>query len=78
MEERYTLYVGKPGPGIAAMLADENLNPSKPCEPGEVLIADEYMSLQYLNLTEQTAEKWIQIDGLAWYRTVDKATFPVC
>ena len=67
------IYAGKPGLGITAMLADENLSPSKPGEPGELIIADEYMSNQYLNLPEQTAEKWINIDGLTWYRTGDRA-----
>ena len=66
--------IGKPGPGTKAMLIDENLSPSKPDEAGELLIANEYMSRQYLNLPEQTAEKWIQIDGLTWYRTGDRAT----
>ncbi|MBR0278477.1 MAG: AMP-binding protein [Synergistaceae bacterium] len=65
--------IGKPGPGTKAMLADENLSPSKPGETGELLIANEYMSRQYLNLPDQTAEKWIDIDGLTWYRTGDRA-----
>jgi len=66
--------IGKPGPGTKAMLIDENLSPSKPDEAGELLIANDYTSRQYLNLPEQTAEKWIQLDGLTWYRTGDRAT----
>ncbi len=65
--------IGKPGPGTKAMLIEENLSPSKPGDPGELLIANEYMSNQYLKLPGQTAEKWIQIDGLTWYRTGDRA-----
>lgn len=65
--------IGKPESGTKAMLIDENLNPSKPGEAGELLIANEYISKQYLNLPEQTAEKWIQIDSLTWYRTGDRA-----
>ncbi len=67
------IYAGKPNPKTKAMLVDENLTPSKSGEAGELLIANEYMSRQYLNLPEQTAEKWIQIDGLTWYRTGDRA-----
>ena len=65
--------IGKPGQGTKAMLIDENLNPSKSGEAGELFIANEYTSRQYLNLPEQTAEKWIQLDGLTWYRTGDRA-----
>ena len=67
--------IGKPGPGVKAMLVDEALNPSKPGELGELLIASEYVSRQYLHLPEQTAEKWINLDGLTWYRTGDRAEF---
>ena len=67
------IYVGKPNPGTRAMLVDETLSPSKPGEAGELLIANETMSGQYLNLSEQTAEKWIDIDGITWYRTGDRA-----
>lgn len=67
------IYAGKPEPGVKAMLIDENLSLSNPGEAGELLIANEYMSNQYLNLPEQTAEKWIQTDGLTWYRTGDRA-----
>ena len=65
--------IGKSGPGTKAMLVNENLSPSKTDEAGELLIANEYMSTQYLHLTEQTAEKWIQLDGITWYRTGDRA-----
>ncbi len=65
--------IGKPGPGTKAMLVDESLSPSNPGEVGELLIANEYTSRQYLHLPEQTAEKWIEIDGLTWYRTGDRA-----
>ena len=66
--------IGKPAPGTKAMLVDEALNPSKPGEAGELLIANDCMSKQYLNLTEQTVEKYIDIDGVTWYRTGDRAT----
>ena len=66
--------IGKPAPGTKAMLVDEALSPSKPGEAGELLIANDYMSRQYLNLQEQTAEKYIDIDGVTWYRTGDRAT----
>lgn len=66
--------IGKPGPGTKAMLTDESLSPSKPGEAGELLIANDSMSRQYLNLPEQTAEKYIDIDGVTWYRTGDRAT----
>ena len=56
--------IGRPGQGTKAMLVDESLTPSISGEAGEFLIANEYMLNQYLNLPEQTAEKWIQFDGL--------------
>ena len=66
--------IGKPKPDTKAILVDESLSPSKMGEAGELLITNDSMSGQYLNLPEQTAEKYIGIDGVTWYRTGDRAT----
>ena len=58
--------------GDSALLMDENLQPVKEGEPGELLLHDPRMSHQYLHLPEQTAAKWIEIDGELYFRTGDR------
>ncbi len=58
--------------GDHALLMDEELHPVKEGEAGELLLCDPRMSHQYLNLPEQTAAKWIEIDGKLYFRTGDR------
>ena len=58
--------------GSEALLVDENLKEVKEGETGEALICDPRMSHGYLKLPEQTAQKWIAIDGKLYFRTGDR------
>ena len=58
--------------GSEALLVDENLKEVKEGETGEALICDPRMSHGYLKLPEQTAQKWITIDGKLYFRTGDR------
>lgn len=70
-EER--ILVGKPYINTKARIVDEGLHPVKPGEVGELLIANDYMSSGYYKLPELSAEKWIESDGVRWFRTGDRA-----
>lgn len=47
------------------------LEPVQPGEPGELLVSSDEMVTAYLNKPEETAESFIEMDGLKWYRTAD-------
>ena len=64
--------IGYPTEGAEILLADENLKPVREGEAGEALVCDPRMSHAYLNLPEQTAEKWIKINGKTFFRTGDR------
>ncbi len=71
-EER--ILVGKPYQTTRAMIVDDNLHPVGIDEAGELFISNDYMSCGYYKLPEQSAEKWVIIDGTRWFRTGDRAT----
>ncbi|MDO5444168.1 MAG: AMP-binding protein [Eubacteriales bacterium] len=56
-----------------AMITDENLCPVKIGETGELLVHNARMARSYLGLPEQTKAKWVDISGVTWYRTGDRA-----
>ncbi len=58
--------------GDHALLVDENQQPVKEGEAGELLLSDPRMSHQYLHLPEQTAAKWTRIDGELYFHTGDR------
>ena len=64
--------LGKPLEGITTRLVDENFNDVPYGEAGELIYTGDIMATCYLNLDEQTAAKWITIDGKRWYRTGDR------
>lgn len=68
-----TITVGKPYATTKARLVDENLKDVRPEEIGETLLSNSYMSRQYYHLPEQSAEKWVELDGEVWFRTGDRA-----
>ena len=70
-EER--ILVGKSYKNTKAMIVDENLKPVAQGEVGELLISNDYMSKGYYKLPELSAEKWVEADGLIWFRTGDRA-----
>ena len=64
---RHLTTVGKPLPGAAVMIADENGKPCKMGETGEILVKGPGRMKEYLHKEELTAEK--MKDG--WYHTGD-------
>ncbi len=58
--------------GADALLVDEDLQPVKEGEVGELLLHDHRMSHRYLHLPEQTAKKWITREGKLYFRTGDR------
>jgi len=47
------------------------LEPVNIGDAGELLVSSDHMVTYYLNKTEETAESFIDIDGVKWYRTSD-------
>jgi long-chain acyl-CoA synthetase len=43
----------------------------EPGQPGEMIVHSAHMVTSYLNKPEETAEAFIEQDGLTWYRTAD-------
>jgi long-chain acyl-CoA synthetase len=68
-----------PPKSVGRILATKNikivdpatLEPVKTGEPGELLVSSENMVTYYLNKPEETAESFIEIDNVKWYRTAD-------
>lgn len=60
--------IGVPLPGIRYLICDRDL---KPCDDGELLIAGRALAEGYLNQPALTAQKFIMLDGIRWYRTGD-------
>jgi long-chain acyl-CoA synthetase len=56
------------------MLIDpDTLEPIHPNsdEPGELLVSSEHMTRAYWNKPEETAERFVNLDGKVWYKTGD-------
>ena len=47
------------------------LKPVEPGQPGELIVHSTHMVTNYLNKPEETAEAFVELDGLTWYRTAD-------
>ncbi|RLI53142.1 MAG: long-chain fatty acid--CoA ligase [Candidatus Thorarchaeota archaeon] len=45
--------------------------PVKPGEPGELLVSSDHMVCSYINKPDETAECFVERDGIKWYRTGD-------
>lgn len=71
-EENPPKSVGRIVPSKKIMIVDpSDLAPMPPGQPGELLVHSENMVRAYLNKPEETAEAFVDIDGLTWYRTAD-------
>ena len=68
-----SITVGHPYATTKARLVSGEMKDVQPEETGEMLISNSYMSRQYYNLPELSAEKWVQLDGETWFRTGDRA-----
>ncbi len=68
-----TVPLGKPMEGIELRIVDENLKDVSEGENGELIYAGDIQAKEYLNLPEQTAEKWfVDTDGRRWFRMGDR------
>ncbi len=64
--------VGRIVPSKKVKIVDPvSLAPVEPGEPGELLVSSQYMVSNYLNKPEETAEAFIDLEGVTWYRTAD-------
>jgi non-ribosomal peptide synthetase-like protein len=64
--------IGRPVPGATAWVLDENLDPVRPGEPGELCVGGAGLALGYRNQPELTAEKFVWHGRLGrLYRTGD-------
>ncbi len=70
-EER--ILVGKPCRYTKTMIVDEDRNPVKPGETGELLVSSDYMSPGYFMKPDLSAEKWTEKNGTRWFQTGDRA-----
>lgn len=70
-EER--ILVGRPYETTKAMVVDDELKPVPDGEAGELIVSNDYMSQGYYKLPELSAEKWVELNGIRWFRTGDRA-----
>jgi long-chain acyl-CoA synthetase len=71
-EENPPKSVGRVVPSKKVKLVDPaTLKEVKIGEPGELLVSSAYMVTAYLNKPEETAESFVDIGGVKWYRTAD-------
>jgi long-chain acyl-CoA synthetase len=71
-EENPAKSVGRIVASKKIMIVDpSNLDPMPPGQPGELLVHSKEMVKAYQNKPEETAEAFVDIDGLTWYRTAD-------
>ncbi|HKY37420.1 MAG TPA: amino acid adenylation domain-containing protein [Polyangiaceae bacterium] len=68
-------YVGKPFDGMVVRVVDDELGEVAPGMVGEVLFAGPGVVKGYLDRPELTAEKFIGLDGMRFYRTGDRGRF---
>jgi len=47
------------------------LKPVEPGQSGELIVHSAHMVTSYLNKPEETADSFVELDGLTWYRTAD-------
>ncbi len=67
--------VGRPAANVRVYVLDRQGQPLPPLVSGELVIAGAGVAQGYLNLPEQTAEKFFTLDGLRAYRTGDVASW---
>ena len=64
--------VGRIVPSKKVKIVDAaTLDPVLPGEPGELLVSSKYMVTAYLKKPEETANSFIDLEGVKWYRTAD-------
>lgn len=64
--------IGKIVPSKRIKIVDpKTLKPAGVNEPGELLVHSEKMVKAYWNKPDETAEAFLEMDGIRWYRTAD-------
>ena len=64
--------IGRVVPSKKVKIVDpRTLEPVPQGEPGELLVHSERMVREYWNKPEETAEAFVEMEGLRWYRTAD-------
>ena len=64
--------VGVPIPSRKTRIVDpKTLLELEPDQPGELLITSDYIHTSYWNKPDETAESYVEIDGIVWYRMKD-------
>ena len=64
--------IGRLLPSKKVKIVDpETLEPVPTGQPGELLVHSEKMVRYYLNKPQETAESFVEMEGLLWYRTAD-------
>jgi acyl-coenzyme A synthetase/AMP-(fatty) acid ligase len=69
--------IGRPYPGLEAVLLDEQLKPVAPGEPGELCVSGPQTTPGYWNAPERTAERYVTLavspfESRRFYRTGDR------
>ena len=64
--------IGQPIDNVEYLVVDRDMNPIVPGNAGELLIAGDCVARGYLNHSELTQEKFIELAGRRFYRTGDK------
>jgi amino acid adenylation domain-containing protein/thioester reductase-like protein len=64
--------LGRPIPGIRYRVLDDEMNPVRPGEAGELFIGGVGLARGYLNRPELTAAKFVTVGGERLYRTGDR------
>ena len=70
---RDSVAIGKSFPGMQAAIAASEKKFAAAGEQGELLLAGPQLALGYLDDSEKTAARFVNIDGTRWYRTGDLA-----
>lgn len=75
VERGNSVNIGRILEGSEAILVDENLNPAKKNEPGELCVSGPGVTPGYLNREELNQKQFIVINGKRYYRTGDFASY---
>jgi len=70
-KERGMVAIGKPFPGVEAVVLNSNLEPVPVGEPGELALAGKQLAEGYFDAPELTASRFRVLRGQRWYLTGD-------
>jgi amino acid adenylation domain-containing protein len=70
-KERGMVAIGRPFPGMEAVVLNSNLEPAAVGEPGELALSGKQLAEGYFNAPELTAARFPVLHGQRWYLTGD-------